>query len=109
MTNMAASPEHPNILGARKPQVYGGVCVSVDCAAKSFQGNPAPSPYRGLIFRTLEGISGLGIILIDAPLSLVGDTLTLPFVLYAAPLERGQNPPPSDGVTPTAAGKPASP
>ena len=107
--NMAASPTRPTGSGAREPQVYGGVCSSVGGAVKSFQGDPPPSPYRGFIFRTVECGGGVGVILIDVPLSLVGDTLTLPYTLSIKALEKQARQAPESGVTPTAAPLPASP
>ena len=53
------------------PQVYGGVAFDIALIGKEIQ-NPAPSPEQA----NLMGV-------IDFPLSLIGDTITLPITLLA--------------------------
>jgi len=57
--------------------IYGGVQIDLESAAKHF--NQSPSDVR----EGLEQACGTACVLVDLPLSVVADTLTLPFTIDA--------------------------
>jgi uncharacterized protein YceK len=108
MTNIAAAPDKPTPLGTLSPQAYGGVRVSGKMVVTYLQPDPNPV-YRGFIFRSLGCASAAWMLFIDAPLSFVGDTLTLPYTLNVTASEEQARQSPGRGVTPIAPSQPASP
>jgi uncharacterized protein YceK len=80
LVNVTAPEENPKHSFPEGTQVYGGVRFSQlqgECMLKE-----SSEPYWTPGWATFEVVMGNYFLFLDTPLSAVGDTLTLPYVLY---------------------------
>jgi uncharacterized protein YceK len=91
--------------GWRKAQIYGGVRTDVKSAEQFVADNwTSESDFQ----QDVGTVVGVGLISLDVPLSLIGDTLTLPITIPAAILSGPAPQPGLPAATNNLAQKPSS-